>query len=93
MSLKSHACLGLDGGVNVLQTSLVIFVFVQGFFRRMAKEREAEKYQCNKSGDCEINMITRNLCKACRYRACIKAGMCVEGRWGENVLLLLIKMN
>jgi len=51
----------------------------QGFFRRMAKEREAEKYQCNKAGDCEINMITRNLCKACRYRACLRAGMCVEG--------------
>ncbi|XP_052766898.1 uncharacterized protein LOC128207799 isoform X2 [Mya arenaria] len=51
----------------------------KGFFRRMAKEREAEKYQCNKSGNCEINMITRNLCKACRYQACIRAGMCVEG--------------
>ncbi|WAR19437.1 HR3-like protein [Mya arenaria] len=50
----------------------------KGFFRRMAKEREAEKYQCNKSGNCEINMITRNLCKACRYQACIRAGMCVE---------------
>ena len=49
----------------------------------MAKEREAEKYQCNKKGDCEINMITRNLCKACRYKACVRAGMSVEGMWHE----------
>lgn len=51
----------------------------KGFFRRMAKEREPERYQCNKKGDCEINMVTRNLCKACRYRACLRAGMSVEG--------------
>lgn len=51
----------------------------KGFFRRMAKEREPEKYQCNKKGSCEINMVTRNLCKACRYRSCITAGMSVEG--------------
>ncbi|XP_045168098.2 uncharacterized protein LOC123531312 [Mercenaria mercenaria] len=51
----------------------------KGFFRRMAKEREPEKYQCNKKGRCEINMVTRNLCKACRYRSCREAGMSVEG--------------
>ncbi|XP_060558904.1 nuclear receptor ROR-beta-like [Ruditapes philippinarum] len=51
----------------------------KGFFRRMAKEREPEKYQCNKKGNCEINMVTRNLCKACRYKSCKQAGMSVEG--------------
>lgn len=51
----------------------------KGFFRRMAKERELQRYQCTKDGNCEINMMTRNLCKACRYKACLKVGMSVEG--------------
>lgn len=51
----------------------------KGFFRRMAKERELGKYRCSKSGACEINTSTRNLCKSCRYKKCIDAGMSIEG--------------
>lgn len=58
----------------------------------MAKEREAEKYQCNKKGECEINMITRNLCKACRYKACIRAGMSVQGTWKSIPSHFFIKL-
>ena len=51
----------------------------KGFFRRMAKERELGKYRCSKTGACEINTSTRNLCKSCRYKKCIDAGMSIEG--------------
>ncbi|XP_076098038.1 uncharacterized protein LOC143068122 [Mytilus galloprovincialis] len=51
----------------------------KGFFRRMAKERELGKYRCSKTGSCEINTSTRNLCKSCRYKKCVDAGMSIEG--------------
>ncbi|KAL3874287.1 hypothetical protein ACJMK2_037326 [Sinanodonta woodiana] len=51
----------------------------KGFFRRMAKEREPERYQCVKKGSCEINTMTRNICKSCRYRKCLEVGMSIEG--------------
>ncbi|KAK3603054.1 hypothetical protein CHS0354_015746 [Potamilus streckersoni] len=51
----------------------------KGFFRRMAKEREPERYQCVKKGSCEINTVTRNICKSCRYRKCLEVGMSIEG--------------
>ncbi|XP_046364309.2 uncharacterized protein LOC124140669 [Haliotis rufescens] len=50
----------------------------KGFFRRMAKEREWHSYKCSKEDRCEISMLTRNVCKACRYRKCLDAGMSVE---------------
>ncbi|KAL5008837.1 hypothetical protein ScPMuIL_014418 [Solemya velum] len=50
----------------------------KGFFRRMAKERDLQHYQCSKNGLCEINTITRNLCKTCRYNKCVKVGMSTE---------------
>ncbi|KAK0041258.1 nuclear receptor subfamily 1 group D member 2 [Biomphalaria pfeifferi] len=51
----------------------------KGFFRRMVKEREAYNYKCSKSGTCEVNAMTRNMCKACRYNKCIQIGMSVDG--------------
>lgn len=51
----------------------------KGFFRRMAKERECQRYKCSKNGKCDVNTITRNLCKACRYRKCLESGMSIEG--------------
>ncbi|KAJ8309090.1 hypothetical protein KUTeg_013964 [Tegillarca granosa] len=50
----------------------------KGFFRRMAKERESNKYHCSKGGFCEINSLTRNICKACRYKKCLEANMSIE---------------
>ncbi|XP_005103360.2 uncharacterized protein LOC101857659 [Aplysia californica] len=51
----------------------------KGFFRRMVKEREACAYKCSKDGNCEVNAMTRNMCKACRYHKCLQIGMSVEG--------------
>jgi len=47
----------------------------------MAKEREMKQYQCSKSGYCEINIITRNLCKSCRFQKCLQVGMSIEGMY------------
>ncbi|XP_059154799.1 uncharacterized protein LOC131940188 [Physella acuta] len=51
----------------------------KGFFRRMVKEREAYTYKCSKNSGCEVNAMTRNMCKACRYNKCLQIGMSVEG--------------
>ncbi|KAK3796166.1 hypothetical protein RRG08_018163 [Elysia crispata] len=50
----------------------------KGFFRRMVNEREPGTYTCGKGGKCEVNSMTRNMCKACRYAKCIQIGMCIE---------------
>ncbi|GFR71482.1 nuclear receptor ROR-beta [Elysia marginata] len=51
----------------------------KGFFRRMVNEREPGTYTCGKGGKCEVNSMTRNMCKACRYAKCLMIGMCIEG--------------
>jgi Zinc finger, C4 type (two domains) len=48
---------------------------LQGFFRRSVKERDCLKYQCTRNGNCNITSKTRNVCKMCRYRQCLRAGM------------------
>ncbi|RUS87101.1 hypothetical protein EGW08_005177, partial [Elysia chlorotica] len=51
----------------------------KGFFRRMVNEREPGTYSCGRGGNCEVNSMTRNMCKACRYAKCLQIGMCIEG--------------
>ncbi|BFZ11871.1 hypothetical protein BsWGS_14910 [Bradybaena similaris] len=51
----------------------------KGFFRRMVKERDSYSYKCSRDGNCEVNALTRNMCKACRYNKCLHIGMSVEG--------------
>lgn len=51
---------------------------LQKFFRRGLTEFQG--YACKDGGNCVINPRTRNQCRACRYTACITAGMSREGR-------------
>ncbi|GFN82368.1 Zinc finger protein [Plakobranchus ocellatus] len=51
----------------------------KGFFRRMVNEREPGTYKCGKGGNCKVNSMTRNMCKACRYAKCLQIGMSTGG--------------
>ena len=35
----------------------------------------ARQYRCLEAGDCSVTAITRSNCRACRYQACLAAGM------------------
>lgn len=50
----------------------------KGFFRRSIKERAPERYRCMETGNCEISVATRNMCRHCRFQRCIKAGMSAQ---------------
>jgi hypothetical protein len=45
----------------------------------MIKERSPQDYKCPEQNNCEINALTRNMCRACRYQKCLMAGMSIEG--------------
>jgi len=45
----------------------------------MIKERSPEDYKCPERNNCEINTLTRNMCRACRFQKCLIAGMSIEG--------------
>ncbi|CAF0821151.1 unnamed protein product [Rotaria sp. Silwood1] len=65
----------------------------KGFFRRMIKERIPQHYKCSEKNNCEVNAITRNMCRACRFRKCLVAGMSIEGsRIGRQSNLFKHKM-
>ncbi|KAI8514753.1 hypothetical protein Bbelb_073440 [Branchiostoma belcheri] len=62
----------------------VVTEALQGFFRRSQLKTkngtyEYESYRCSKSKDCAINVVTRNLCRYCRYAKCLAVGMSKEG--------------
>ncbi|CAF3418742.1 unnamed protein product [Rotaria socialis] len=65
----------------------------KGFFRRMTKENTPQNYKCSERNNCEINALTRNMCRACRFRKCLMAGMSIEGsRIGRQSNLFKHKM-
>ena len=47
----------------------------KGFFRRSTKERAPERYKCLENENCPISAQTRNMCRFCRYKKCMEAGM------------------
>ncbi len=73
-----------------------VFFFLQGckgFFRRMIKERSPDDYKCPERNNCEVNTFTRNICRACRFRKCLMAGMSIDGsRIGRQSNLFKHKM-
>ncbi|KAE9552356.1 hypothetical protein FO519_004439 [Halicephalobus sp. NKZ332] len=48
----------------------------KGFFRRTAQKRL--QYSCKENNDCEINVISRNVCQACRFKKCLISGMTTD---------------
>ena len=62
----------------------LIYLFFEpnkkGFFRRSIKERAPERYRCMETGNCEISVATRNMCRHCRFQRCIKAGMSAQSK-------------
>ncbi|CAP36739.1 Protein CBG19506 [Caenorhabditis briggsae] len=54
-------------------------------FYRNHKDRE-DKPQCEKSGNCEIDFLTKSDCAACRLRKCLSKGM------GRNETSTVVKL-
>ncbi len=47
----------------------------RAFFRRAIQKNRNPQFSCKAGGNCEISEATRRACKACRYDACLRAGM------------------
>lgn len=50
---------------------------IKGFYKR-----SLDKYQsffCYNQNKCVVSIITRNRCKSCRFKKCIKEGMSIDG--------------
>ena len=59
----------------------------------MVRERTPQHYKCAERNNCEINFLTRNMCRACRFRKCLLASMSIEGsRIGRQSNLFKHKM-
>lgn len=52
----------------------------KGFFKRTVQNKKA--FDCNHAADCDINLMTRKKCPACRFQKCLNTGMRVEGMSG-----------
>ncbi len=50
----------------------------RAFFRRAVQKTRNPQFTCKNGGNCEMNEETRRACKACRYQACLNAGMLPE---------------
>uniref|UniRef100_A0A915DJ39 Nuclear receptor domain-containing protein n=1 Tax=Ditylenchus dipsaci TaxID=166011 RepID=A0A915DJ39_9BILA len=45
---------------------------------------EGCKYQCNKTGQCQVDRTNRNRCQSCRFEKCVQAGMLKENIKNEK---------
>ena len=67
----------------------------KGFFKRTVQNKKT--FVCHRQADCEINILNRKKCPACRFSKCINVGMklegeseCVQGRWERKVETLCV---
>ena len=51
----------------------IIFVMLQGFFKRSM--RKDQGYKCRLTKDCDVNKNYRNRCQYCRLQKCLAMGM------------------
>ncbi|CAH1786649.1 unnamed protein product [Owenia fusiformis] len=48
----------------------------KGFFKRTVQNKKS--FLCHRNGDCDINMLSRKKCPACRFKKCLLMGMKIE---------------
>lgn len=56
----------------------VLFVCLQGFFRRSIQQNIQYK-KCLKNNNCSIMRMNRNRCQQCRFKKCLSVGMSRDG--------------
>ena len=65
--------------LSVITCSVHTAAGCAGFFKRTEQEKRFHKYVCKRvsgvDGQCPIERANRNLCRLCRYRQCLRAGM------------------
>ncbi|CAF1394173.1 unnamed protein product [Adineta steineri] len=90
---KGIPCIVCEGASSGIHFGATTCESCKGFFRRMIRERIPQHYKCLENNNCEINTQTRNMCRACRFRKCLMAGMSIEGsRIGRQSNLFKHKM-
>ncbi|UJR17333.1 hypothetical protein I4U23_004228 [Adineta vaga] len=47
------------------------------FFKRNAEKKE-EQLKCRYDGECEVNILNRHVCSACRLKKCFASGMKID---------------
>nr|XP_006818146.1 PREDICTED: uncharacterized protein LOC102805053 [Saccoglossus kowalevskii] len=61
----------------------------KGFFRRSLKDSSFYHCHCNKDQPCEITLLTRNVCRYCRFDKCLSVGMSRDGiKLGRHLKIL-----
>lgn len=72
-SFKELPCQVCSAPSSGLHFGAVTCEGCKGFYRRHATGKV--KLQCTANGNCEINSVSRNACRACRFEKCVKIGM------------------
>ena len=49
----------------------------KGFFKRTVQNKKV--FVCHLQSDCEIDIVNRKKCPACRFKKCLNCGMKLEG--------------
>lgn len=63
----------------------------KGFYKRSTNKNES--YICTNENNCLMNKITRNRCKSCRYRKCIKEGMSIDSKKNFAFYFFVLKIS
>ena len=50
---------------------------IKGFYKRSLDKYPS--YFCFHQGKCQINKVSRNRCKSCRFKKCLREGMSIDG--------------
>ncbi|CAF3484197.1 unnamed protein product [Rotaria sp. Silwood1] len=72
---KKLPCVICNASASGLHFGAVTCEACKGFFRRSIKENATERYHCAENNNCEIVSTSKIICRACRFRKCIEAGM------------------
>ncbi|CAF0905658.1 unnamed protein product [Rotaria sordida] len=66
-----HVC---GDGASIINYGALSCLSCRTFFRRNGFPNK-QAHACRYDGDCEVNMLTRKVCKACRLAKCLSVGM------------------
>ncbi|CAF5141477.1 unnamed protein product, partial [Rotaria sp. Silwood1] len=73
----TSVCLVCGDNATIINYGALSCLSCRTFFRRNGHTNK-EVPACRYDGDCEVNMLTRKVCKPCRLAKCLAVGMCPD---------------
>ncbi|CAF1174870.1 unnamed protein product [Rotaria sp. Silwood1] len=73
----TSGCLVCGDNATLINYGALSCLSCRTFFRRNGYPNK-EVPACRYDGDCEVNMLTRKVCKPCRLAKCLAVGMCPD---------------